>query len=257
MSDAVHVDELEVILGWRFEDDSLLRKSMVHRSYRAERPELESNERLEFLGDSVLGLAVTEFVYDHFPDLPEGELARIRASVVNADVLAAVGDEIGLGAFLLLDKGEESSGGRGKPSLLADAVEAVIAAVYLDGGFEPVSKLVIGWLEPRIVEAAESPGEQEYKNRLQELTAGRYERRPKYTVRDEGPEHEKQFFATVSLDGRVRGRGEGRSKKQAEQAAAHDAWEWLRAELGGAESVGAAHDERESAKKESNHARAS
>ncbi len=222
------LDTLQDALGWRFRERELLRQALVHRSYRAERPELSSNERLEFLGDSVLGLAVTRDVYERFPELPEGELARIRASVVNRDVLAAVAAEMDLGRFVMLDKGEEASGGRAKSSILADTLEAVLAALYLDAGWEPVVELVTTLLSARIAEAAAGPSEQEYKNRLQELAARRYEQRPRYDVRDEGPEHQKRFFASVALGGSVRGRGEGSSKKAAEQAAARAAWDWLR-----------------------------
>ncbi len=227
---------LEDALGWRFRDRDLLRHALVHRSYRAERPELSSNERLEFLGDSVLGLAVTRELYERFPLLPEGELARIRASVVNRDVLAAVAAEMDLGRFVLLDKGEEASGGRAKSSILADTLEAVLAALYLDAGWDPVVGLVTTLLSGRIAEAAAGPSEQEYKNRLQELAARHYEQRPRYAVRDEGPEHEKRFFASVSLGGSVRGRGEGSSKKSAEQAAARAAWDWLRGRHGGVDA---------------------
>lgn len=220
---------LEAELGWQFSDPGVLREALVHRSFRAEHPELESNERLEFLGDSVLGLVVTRDLYTRYPELPEGELARIRASVVNRDVLAEAAGELRLGRFVLLDKGEEGSGGRSKASILADTFEAVIAALYLDGGLEPATALVRRLLDARIVEAVTGPSDQEYKNRLQELAAAFYEHRPRYDVRDEGPEHRKRFFASVSLGGSVRGRGEGGSKKAAEQAAARAAWEWLSA----------------------------
>lgn len=230
-SDRLGGDELDALqakLRWRFRDRQLLRHALVHRSYRVEHPDLPSNERLEFLGDSVLGLAVARELYERFPELAEGELARIRASVVNRDVLAAVATEMELGRFVLLDKGEEASGGRTKSSILSDTLEAVLAAVYLDGGWEPAADLVTALLSTRIREAATGPSEQEYKNRLQELAARHYEQRPRYDVRDEGPEHRKRFFARVSLGGRVRGRGEGSSKKAAEQAAARTAWNWLR-----------------------------
>ncbi len=199
----------------------------MHRSYCAEHPEAQSNERLEFLGDAVLGLVVTVHVYGEYPDLPEGELAKLRASVVNADVLAELAEDVGLGAALLLGKGEESSGGRTKPSILADAMEAVIAAAYLDGGWDAADDLVLSLLQDRIRVAAAGPGGQDFKTRLQELAAQRFDQLPRYSVRAEGPDHSKRFFASVRLDGQVRGEGEGRSKKQAEQAAARAAWESL------------------------------
>lgn len=204
-------------------------RSLSHRSYCAEHPESEPNERLEFLGDAVLGLVVTDHAYRTFPDLPEGELAKVRAAVVNAETLAEVAVELGLGEFLLLGKGEDASGGREKPSILADAVEAVIAAVHLDGGYEVAGDLVVRLFEARIDEAAAGPGGQDFKTRLQELAARRFEQLPRYRVRHEGPDHSKRFFATVLLGGEPHGAGEGRSKKQAEQAAARQAWLRLRA----------------------------
>jgi ribonuclease III len=218
---------LEAALGREFHDPSRLDAALIHRSYCAEYPVASSNERLEFLGDAVLGLVVTVYVYEEFPDLPEGELAKLRASVVNAEVLAQVAAEIDLGPALLLGKGEDGSGGRDKPSILADAIEAVIAAVYLDGGWDAARDLVLALLEDRIREAATGPGGQDYKTRLQELAARRFDQLPRYQVRAEGPDHSKRFFASVRLNGETRGEGEGRSKKQAEQAAARAAWENL------------------------------
>src|SRR4051812_10890865 len=192
---------------------------MAHRSWCAENEHTTSNERLEFLGDSVLGLIVTDYLFRSY-DLAEGELAKVRASVVNSAALAEVAEELNLGEALLLGKGEDASGGREKPSILADAMEAVIGAVYLDGGWDAAALLVMTLLGERIAEAAEGPGGQDFKTRLQELAARRFESLPRYEVRDEGPDHAKRFFASVSLNGRVSGSGEGRSKKQAEQAAA-------------------------------------
>jgi ribonuclease-3 len=222
------LDRLEDLLGRPFDDRSLLARSLAHRSFCAENPSYESNERLEFLGDAVLGLVVTDYIYRAFPHLPEGELAKVRASVVNAGVLAELATEIELGSFVLLGKGEGLSGGREKPSILADAMEAVIASTYLDGGWDAAYKLVMSLLGERIAAAAEGPGGQDYKTRLQELAARRFDQMPRYEVRDEGPDHAKRFYANVMLQGTARGRGEGRSKKQAEQAAARMAWEWLR-----------------------------
>lgn len=218
---------LETALGRAFHDPGRLDAALIHRSFCAEHPVTGSNERLEFLGDAVLGLVVTVYVYDEFPDLPEGELAKLRASVVNAEVLAQVGAELGIGPALLLGKGEHGSGGRDKPSILADAVEAVIAAVYLDGGWDAAHDLVLDLLEDRIRAEATGPGGQDYKTRLQELAARNFDQLPRYQVRAEGPDHSKRFFAAVRLDGEIRGEGEGRSKKQAEQAAARAAWEGL------------------------------
>ena len=200
---------------------------MAHRSWCAETPGTHSNERLEFLGDAVLGLVVTDHIYRTYPDLPEGELAKVRAAVVNAGALAELAAELDLGRALLLGKGEDASGGREKPSILADAMEAVIGAVYLDGGWNAASELVLHLLEDRIEEAAAGPGGQDFKTRLQELAARRFDQLPRYDVSDEGPDHAKRFFATVYLGGEAQGTGEGRSKKQAEQAAARGAWERL------------------------------
>jgi ribonuclease-3 len=217
-------DALESRLGTRFGDRELLRRALAHRSWCAEHGEPESNERLEFLGDSVLGLVVTHYVYEHFPSLPEGQLSEVRAGVVNARVLAELALELDLGPHLLLGKGEDAAGGRSKQSILADAFEAVVAAVYLDKGFDVARDVVLERLRDRIAEAASGPGGRDYKTRLQELTAAQLLGRPRYVVRSEGPDHAKHFYATVVLNDRVFGEGEGRSKKQAEQAAAWVAW---------------------------------
>jgi len=220
--------DLEAALGFKFHDTGLVERALAHRSYCAEHPEAVSNERLEFLGDAVLGLIVTDYMYSEYPDMPEGELAKLRASVVNSEVLAEVARGVDLGAALLLGKGEDTSGGRDKPSILADAMEAVIAAVYLDGGWRAARKAVLRLLESRIVEGASGPGGHDYKTRLQELATQTFEQLPRYQIRHEGPDHSKRFFATVLLRGETWGTGEGRSKKQAEQAAARVAWRSLR-----------------------------
>jgi ribonuclease-3 len=207
---------------------------MAHRSWCAETPGMKSNERLEFLGDAVLGLVVTDHIFRTYPDLPEGELAKVRAAVVNAGALADAATDLELGRALHLGKGEDASGGREKPSILADAMEAVIGAVYLDGGYDAAADLIMGLLGDRIEEAAAGPGGQDFKTRLQELAARRFDQLPQYSVDDEGPDHAKRFFATVHIAGHLRGTGEGRSKKQAEQAAARVAWEALHAEEAGA-----------------------
>jgi len=204
---------------------------MAHRSWCAETTGASSNERLEFLGDAVLGLVVTDHLFRSYPALPEGELAKVRASVVNSETLAELAGPLELGDALLLGKGEDASGGREKPSILADAMEAVFGAVYLDGGWAAAADLVMRLLGDRIEEAAAGPGGQDFKTRLQELAARRFEQLPQYEVVDDGPDHAKRFFASVSVAGEVRGRGEGRSKKQAEQGAARQAWENLTAQL--------------------------
>jgi len=178
-----------------------------------------------------LGLIVTDHIYRAFPELPEGELAKVRAAVVSAAALAEVAAGLELGDALLLGKGEAGSGGREKPSILADALEAVLGAVYLVGGWDAAQRVIMDLLGDRIMSASEGPGGQDYKTRLQELVARHFPELPRYTIRDEGPDHAKQFFAEVRVDGILRGTGEGRSKKQAEAAAARAAWEVLRLEL--------------------------
>lgn len=197
---------------------------MAHRSWCAENPGELSNERLEFLGDAVLGLVVTDYLYRNYPDLPEGQLAQVRASVVNAEALAEVADDIDIGAGLRLGKGEDASGGREKPSILSDAMEAVIGAVYIDGGWAAAEDLVMRLVGERIIEGAAGPGGHDFKTRLQELCARTYDELPRYHHVSEGPDHAKRFWATVSVNGETLGRGDGRSKKQAEQAAARMAY---------------------------------
>jgi ribonuclease III len=175
----------------------------------------------------VLGLVVTTHLYQRFPDLPEGELAKVRASVVSAATMAEVASEVDLGAGLRLGKGEDASGGRAKPSILADAMEAVLGAVYLGLGWAPAQDLVVRLLADRIEEAAEGPGGHDFKTQLQELAAQRFDELPRYRLREDGPDHAKTFYAVVEVGGTRRGEGEGRSKKQAEQSAAKQAWRLL------------------------------
>jgi ribonuclease-3 len=217
-------------LGWPVRDSEWLVRSLAHRSWVAETPGSESNERLEFLGDSVLGLVVTDYLFRTYPTLPEGELAKVRASVVNSATLADVAAALNVGDALLLGKGEGQSGGREKPSILADAMEALIGAVYLDQGWEAATDLVMRLLGDLIEQAAVGPGGQDYKTRLQELCARRFDELPRYQVADDGPDHAKRFDASVRVGGTVWGTGQGRSKKQAEQAAARVAWAGIVAE---------------------------
>lgn len=218
------LDGLETALGVQFSDRSLLLGSLAHRSWCAEHDRSASNERLEFLGDSVLGLIVTHYVFEHYPALPEGQLSEVRAGVVNARVLGEVAQELRLGEYLLLGKGEDAAGGRAKQSILADAFEAVVAAVYLDTDLATTRDLVLRCLRTRIAEAVEGPGGRDYKTRLQELAAARAIGRPRYVVRDEGPDHAKHFIALVYFGDECYGEGDGGSKKQAEQGAAWVAW---------------------------------
>lgn len=205
-------------------DPGLVQRALAHRSWCAEHPGTASNERLEFLGDAVLGMVVTDHIFRRYPRLEEGELAQVRASVVSTAALAEVAAGLGLGEAVLLGRGEDASGGREKPSILADTLEAVIAAVYLSAGWDEVRRLVLDLLADRIALAATGPGGQDYKTRLQELAQRDFDTLPTYRVTGRGPDHAKEFTAEVRLAGRVRGTGRGRSKKQAEQEAARDAW---------------------------------
>lgn len=215
---------LEAQLGLTFRDPKLLEQALRHSSYVHENPASgHSNEQLEFLGDAVLSLAVSHLLLRTFPDSPEGELSRRRAALVNARTLAAVARRLGLGDFLLLGKGEERQGGRRKTSLLADALEAVLAAVYLDRGLDVAAKLVEAWLEP-LLAAQEELDVQDAKTRLQEWAQARGQAPPEYVVLEEsGPSHARIFRVALRLGGQTMAEGRGRSKKAAEQEAARQA----------------------------------
>jgi ribonuclease-3 len=228
--DASPVSELDRALGVRFGDAVLCQMALTHRSYAFERGETITNERLEFLGDSVLGVVVTDMAYRTYPEMPEGSLAKLRAAIVNMAALAEVSRSLGLGAHLLLGKGEEQSGGRDKASILADGLEAVLGAVYLDQGMEAARELIERLFRPRMEAYARGEGARDYKTILQELASQSLRSLPEYRLRDEGPDHEKEFTATVYLAGTPYGRGHGRSKKEAEQQAAREAFARLSAE---------------------------
>jgi ribonuclease III len=230
---------LERALGVRFKDPRLREAALTHRSYAFERDRDETNERMEFLGDAVLGLVVTDLAYRRFPDLPEGELAKLRAATVNMITLADVARDLGLGEEILLGKGEELSGGRDKTSILADAMEAVLGAVYLDRGLEAARQLIERVFWPRMAAYARGEGDRDYKTGLQELAAQDLGSVPQYRVTEEGPDHAKRFTATVFLGGQAYGAGSGRSKKEAEQRAARGAYARLMAE-GPTEAAGEA-----------------
>lgn len=216
------LEQLAGAIGYGFEDPMHLQTALVHRSFVAENTEHADNERHEFLGDAVLQLVVTDFLFRSFPELPEGKMAKVRAACVNRDVLADVARTLELGEYLHMGRGEIASGGRTKDSILADAMEAVIAAVYLDGGIEATRRMVLTLWEPIIVSRAVEPGRRDYKTRLQEVLAATGQR-PAYSVSEEGPDHAKRFTAQVAVNGGVLGSGAGRSKKEAEQAAAEQA----------------------------------
>jgi len=221
---------LERHLGVSLRDRDLWRQALTHRSYAYEQGGLPTNERLEFLGDAVLGIIITDALYAEFPDQAEGELAKMRAALVNMTVLADVSREIGLGDLVLLGRGEEMTGGRDKSSILADTLEAVFGAVYLDRGIRASRKVVLGLFLPRIRGQVEGGVVHDYKTTLQELAAARLSVLPEYQLTESGPDHAKRFKAVVARGGASYGMGAGRSKKEAEQAAARVAVERLRAE---------------------------
>ncbi|CAB4703323.1 unannotated protein [freshwater metagenome] len=208
-------------------DLAILGQALTHRSYAYEHGGLPHNERLEFLGDSVLGVLVTDTLYRTFPDLPEGQLAKLRAAVVNSRALAVVARELNLGDYLLLGRGEETTGGRDKSSILADAMEAVIGATYLSAGIEVAADLVHRRFDPLIELSAELGAGLDWKTSLQEAASNLNLGLPEYLVSDSGPDHEKEFHARVRVGDDVIGEGWGRSKKLAEQQAAEVAYAHL------------------------------
>lgn len=210
-------------------DAALVERAVTHRSFAYENGGLPTNERLEFLGDSVLGLVVTEELFRRHPDLPEGQLAKLRAAVVNSRALAEVARELGVGQYLRLGRGEEASGGRDKSSILADAVEALIGAAYIDRGTEPARELVLRLFGGLLDDSAQLGAGLDWKTSLQELAAGQSLGVPEYQVSESGPDHAKTFQATALVGGEPVGEGEGRSKKEAEQRAAERAWTQLSA----------------------------
>jgi ribonuclease III len=212
-------------------EPALLERALTHRSYAYEHGGLPTNERLEFLGDSVLGLVVTDTLFRSHPELPEGQLAKLRAAVVNMRALADVGRELALGDYVRLGRGEETTGGRDKSSILADTLEAVLGAVYIGQGLDAAARLVHRLFDPLIDEAATLGAGLDWKTSLQELTATAALGVPEYVVTETGPDHEKIFSAVVQVGGEPFGGGTGRSKKEAEQEAAATAWRHLRSQL--------------------------
>ena len=212
-------------------DHDLLERALTHRSFAYENGNLPTNERLEFLGDSVLGLVVTDTLFRNHPELPEGQLAKLRAAVVNMRALADVGRELRLGEFVRLGRGEETTGGRDKSSILADTLEAILGAVYIDRGLVHAARLVHRLFDPLIDEAATMGAGLDWKTSLQELTATASMGVPEYVVTETGPDHQKVFTAVAQIGGEAYGEGQGRSKKEAEQEAAATAWRRLRSEL--------------------------
>ena len=222
------IKELEAAIGYRFRNISYLQNALAHSSYANERwhNSLMSNERLEFLGDSILGMVVADHLYRSFPNRPEGELTRMRADMVCERALAKVANQIGLGGHILLGKGEELGGGRSRESILADAVESVIAACYLDGGMEAAKQFIDRFVLSDV--PVTKLHNTDYKTALQELVQQKKNQIIQYTlVGESGPDHDKQFRVELSLNGEVVGHGTGTSKKRAEQEAAKVAFEAL------------------------------
>ena len=222
------IKDLEAAIGYRFSNITLLQNALTHSSYANERwhDSLKSNERLEFLGDSVLGMVVAEYLYRNFADRPEGELTRMRADMVCETSLAAIADKIGLGSHLLLGHGEERFGGRTRASILADAVESVIAACFLDGGMAAARAFIQQFVLTDV--PVKRLHNMDYKTALQELVQQKKNQVLAYAlVGESGPDHDKLFQVEVSLNGKVVGEGSGSSKKRAEQAAAQKAIEAL------------------------------
>ncbi len=229
-------DELCAQLGVDALDPELLNRALTHRSFAYENGGLPTNERLEFLGDSVLGVVVTESLYLTHADLSEGRLAKLRAAVVNARALADVARTLGLGEHIMLGRGEISTGGRDKSSILSDAVEALIGAIYLDLGFEVAAMVIHRLFDPLMAAAAGLGAGLDWKTSLQELSADLGLGVPEYLIDDSGPDHEKTFEARVRVGDGVYGHGTGRSKKEAEQQAAETAWNAIKAEHPSAEA---------------------
>jgi ribonuclease-3 len=217
------VEPLDRALAVNFRDPALREAALTHRSFAFEHGLRVTNERLEFLGDSVLGLVVTDMAYAAYPEMPEGQLAKLRAAIVNMQALADVARSLGMGEVVLLGKGEEQSGGRDKASILADALEAVFGAVYLDLGLDVARELIERLSRPRMEAYVRGEGDRDFKTILQELASQELHALPEYRIAERGPDHEKEFTAVVLVGGESLGTGVGRSKKEAEQQAAREA----------------------------------
>ena len=214
---------LQEKIGYKFKNEKLLTEALSHSSYANENRYTKSNERLEFLGDSVLSIVVSDYIFKHFTHIPEGELSKLRASLVCESALFDFSKKISLGEHILLGRGEEQTGGRERPSIVSDAFEAVIAAIYLDGGMEAARPYVLSFI-PENITPKGSDAFHDYKTILQEVIQRNPEERITYRIKDEfGPDHDKHFTIQVMLNNNVIGEGTGRSKKSAEQAAAKEA----------------------------------
>ena len=220
-------DEFEKKIGYTFKNKKILLEALAHSSYANETRICDSNERLEFLGDSVLSIMVSEYLFTHFKHLPEGELTKIRASLVCEKALFEFSKKIELGKYILLGKGEENSGGRTRPSIVSDAFEAVIAAIYTDGGFDEAKNYVLGFI-PKNLDKNSGKALHDYKTLLQEIIQKNPEEKVEYVlIGQSGPDHDRRFEVEVCMNSNVIGKGSGKSKKQAEQAAAKEALELM------------------------------
>jgi ribonuclease III len=234
MNDASGLEKLQSVLKYRFQRPELLHRGLVHRSFAHENPQLnrDDNETLEFLGDAVLNLAISYLLLERFPQCNEGDLSRMRSSIVNERELAKLAQDLDLGSRLLLGKGEELTGGRHKASLLADSLEALLGAVFLDGGMdaamEMIERLFHDYIDVGEQEYPVRTLDRDYKTQLQEFTQGRFKLTPSYRLEaEEGPDHEKMFHMSVALGERILAHGSGKTKKEAQQEAAQKALEVL------------------------------
>ena len=210
-------------IGYSFKDIEHLKTALTHKSFIDEEPTSPTNQRYEFIGDTILDFDLSLFLFDNYPNLDEGSLTKIRSGAVDQNALVNLAKEIDIGKFLFMSKPEESTGGRDKSSILEDAVEALIAAIYFDGGLEEVNKFISKFIYPLIDKLSKNPGQKDYKTRLQEYYAKKGQK-VTYTAKSEGPDHNKQFNAQVILENKFIGKGIGKSKKNAEQMAAKDAF---------------------------------
>lgn len=217
------LNELEDQLKLQFKNKELLRNAFIHRSYLNEHSEekIGNNERLEFLGDAVLSFVVSEYIFEKYPSHPEGDLTNFRASIVNAKILSNIAQELGLGEYLFLSRGEEATGGRSRQYLLANTFEALLGAIYLDLGIDQASEFVKKYLLPRLENIIEKELYKDYKSKFQEIAQEQRNVTPLYRIiKEEGPDHEKQFTTAVVIGEEVIAQGYGRSKQEAEQEAA-------------------------------------
>ena len=210
-------------IGYSFKDIEHLKIALTHKSFIDEEPTSPTNQRYEFIGDTILDFDLSLFLFDNYPNLDEGSLTKIRSGAVDQNSLVNLAKEIDIGKYLFMSKPEESTGGRDKSSILEDAVEALIAAIYFDGGLEEVNKFISKFIYPLIDKLSKNPGQKDYKTRLQEYYAKKGQK-VTYTAKSEGPDHNKQFNAQVILENKIIGKGIGKSKKNAEQMAAKDAF---------------------------------